>query len=115
VFARRDWLKAHPELAQAYVDSIVQGIARTKRDPNFAANSLKKYMKLDDDKAALAAAQWSAANVLADSPSTQAASFADILTILSQKGAKTEGFDASKFIDNSFVESAASRGVAAGN
>jgi len=110
ITVRRDYMQAHPQIVQAYIDSIFEGIAKVKTDPQFGATVLEKYMKVDPQYA-LPAAQWAGTYLIADPPTTTIANFSDIIAGLGQQNPNLIGFDMTKYVDNSFVESAITRGV----
>ncbi len=113
IVAKADWIKANHDTTQKYVDSVVQGIAKMKADHAFAANVLKQYMKLDDLSVATKTVDWASANLFPNVPTTKPDDFLDAVTVLSEKNDKVKSFDLAKLIDNSFVDNAASRGLAA--
>jgi NitT/TauT family transport system substrate-binding protein len=112
VIVQRSWLASHKDVAQKYIDSLVQGIARSKADRPFAAQTLAKYMKLDDKDAAKRSVDYADDNLFASTPTIKKEDFADAIDVLSETNAKVKGFDATKIIDNSLVESAVQRGLA---
>ncbi|MFI5268272.1 MAG: ABC transporter substrate-binding protein, partial [Chloroflexota bacterium] len=111
IVVQRAWLNSHKDVAQKYVDSIVQGIARTKKDQPFAADTLAKYMKLDDKAAAAKAVAYAAQNLFPSSPDIKADGFTDSVEVLSAKNPNVKNFDVNKIIDNSLVQSAIQRGL----
>lgn len=105
------WLKSHRAEAQKYVDGIVQGIARSKKDRAFATQTLAKYMKLDDQDAAKRSVDYSDDNLFASQPTIKKEDFADAIAVLSETNPKIKDFDVTKILDNSLVESAIQRGL----
>ncbi len=111
IVVQRAWLNSHKDVAQKYVDSIVQGIARTKKDQPFAADTLAKYMKLDDKAAAAKAVAYADQNLFPSSPDIKADAFADAVAVLAPTNPKVQNFDVNKIIDDSLVQSAVQRGL----
>jgi NitT/TauT family transport system substrate-binding protein len=111
IVVQRSWLNSHRDVAQKYVDSIVQGIARTKKDQPFAATTLAKYMKLDDKAAAAKAVAYADQSLFPSSPDIKADAFADSVEVLAPTNPKVQGFDVNKIIDDSLVQSAIQRGL----
>jgi len=111
VTASRPWVAGHREVVQRYIDSLVQGTARTKKDKVFAVNVLKKYFKSDDDKAMEATYDFFALEVSPAIPQITPEQFTDAIDILAARNPKVKGWDVNKAIDQSFVKSAAERGL----
>lgn len=111
VTGSRAWIQGHRDVMQKYIDSLVQGTARTKHDKAFALSVLKKYFKSDDDKGMSAAYDFFALDVAPALPAITEAQFKDAIIELSKKNKKVEGFDVTRAIDNSFVKSAGDRGL----
>ena len=111
IVVQRAWLNSHRDVAQKYVDGIVEGIARSKKDQAFAATTLAKYMKLDDKSAATKSVAYADKNLFPNSPDIKPDGFTDSIAVLSAKNAKVKGFDVNKIIDDSLVQSAVQRGL----
>lgn len=111
VTASRSWISSHRDLMQKYVDSLVQGTARTKKDKAFAISVMKKYFKTDDEKGLNATYDFFALEVAPALPYITEDQFKEAIAELGKKNEKIKGFDASKVIDPSFVKSAADRGL----
>ncbi|MDE3102102.1 MAG: ABC transporter substrate-binding protein [Chloroflexota bacterium] len=110
VTVRRDFLTAHRDVVQRFIDSMVIAIARAKKDKTASLASLAKWSKLTDPRLAGAAYTMSTTTYPA-LPYPTVALFADSVSELSSKNPKVKGFDVSKIIDGSFVKSAADRGL----
>jgi NitT/TauT family transport system substrate-binding protein len=111
IIVQRAWMNSHKDTVQKYVDSIVQGIARSKKDRPFAAQTLAKYMKLDNMDYAKRSVEYAADNLFPDAPTIKKEDFADAVDVLADTNPKLKDFDVSKIIDNSFVQSAIQRGL----
>jgi ABC-type nitrate/sulfonate/bicarbonate transport system substrate-binding protein len=109
--AQGAWLAGHKAEAQKYVDSIVQVIARLKKDKQFAFDVYKKYLKLDDQRLLEAAYDSSVVQVTPPLPFPKPEQFADSVETLAQKNPKAKTFDLKAFIEPSLVQSAADRGL----
>src|SRR5581483_10569647 len=99
------------DTVQKVVDSIVQGAARAKSDKNFALGVLKKYYQNDDAQQMDAAYEFYAKEVVPTLPYPKADQYKDALDTLSANNEKLKNFDVTKIFDDSFVKSAASRGL----
>lgn len=111
IIVQGSWLKSHHAEAQKYIDSVVQGIARAKKDRAYAAQELAKYMKLDNNADVKRAIDYGADNLWASQPTIKKEDFADAVAVLGDTNPKVKGFDVSKILDNSLVESAIKRGL----
>jgi NitT/TauT family transport system substrate-binding protein len=111
--ARRSWISDNKDTTQKYLDSVVEGIARAKKDKALSVGLIKKYLKErgGDDKALEATYEFNVNEIFRIPPVTTPDLFQDSITQLSEKTAKAKDFDIKTLIDNSFVENAASRGV----
>ena len=111
IVVQRSWMNADHDVVQKYVDSIVEGIARTKKDKAFAVQVIEKYLKVDEQSAS---DTWDYATkgLFPDQPLASPDQLADAVSILSEKNPKVKDIDLNKVIDNSFVQSAVSRGLA---
>lgn len=110
VTVMRPFLSAHRDVVQRFVDAMVIAIARTKKDKAAALASLTKWSKLDDPRLREATYTMSTKTYPA-LPYPKAELFADSVAELSPKNPKVKGFDISKILDDSFVKSAADRGL----
>jgi NitT/TauT family transport system substrate-binding protein len=109
IVVRRSVLKSQRDAIQRYIDAIVEGIARMKKDKAFSIAVYKKYLKLDDDPALSATYDYAVANLFPSQPLVTPEQFADSVTVLSQKNSKVRDVDLNKVIDNSLVKSAVAR------
>jgi NitT/TauT family transport system substrate-binding protein len=108
--AEGGWLNSHRDVMQRYVDSIVQAIARERQDQAFSIGVLKKYLKSDDDEAM--AEQYRADLAIVPSlPYLVPEQFKDSVEQLAALDPRVRNVDVSKMVDNSFVQSAADRGL----
>jgi len=111
VAAQRTWLGSHHDVMQRYVDSLVQATARVKRDRAFALELMKKYLKSDDEAALNASYDFTSQQVLSPLPFPTAEQFNNVLAIMSKRNDKLNAVDPTKFLDPSFVQNAADRGL----
>lgn len=109
VTVKRDWLNSHKDVAQRYIDSMVQAVVKTKADKADSVALLKKYYKSNDDAAMSVAYDYATKEALASRPFTKVDQFADSIATLSKSNSKIASVDVSKFIDTSLVQSAIDR------
>ncbi len=111
IVVSRAYLGGHKDLAQAYIDSIVQGTARARADKAATVNALKKYYKSDDTRAMEAAYDFWVGEVIPPLPFARPEQFAQTQQDMAKDNPKVKDLDVAKLIDSSFVQSAASRGL----
>jgi ABC-type nitrate/sulfonate/bicarbonate transport system substrate-binding protein len=112
--ARKSWVNANRQVTQAYVDSIVEGIARAKADKPLSISLINKYLqdRAGNEEQAAAAYDFDIGEVLRVPPYIKPEQFGDALANLQVADpSKLSDFDVKSVIDDSFVESAATRGV----
>jgi NitT/TauT family transport system substrate-binding protein len=112
--ARKSWVNAHREVTQAYVDSLVEGIARAKADKPLSISLINKYLQDRAGNAAQASAayDYDIGEVLRVPPMITPEQFHDALAQLTAADpAKVGDFEITSIVDDSFVENAAARGV----
>jgi ABC-type nitrate/sulfonate/bicarbonate transport system substrate-binding protein len=100
--AQRSWLTANRDLAQRFVDSVIEAIAAEKQDKPGSIALIKKYLKVED-AAAGADYDYFVGNVIPARPVVSADQFADGIAILAAKNDKLRDFDMTKYIDQSFL------------
>jgi NitT/TauT family transport system substrate-binding protein len=111
---RRDWRDANRELLQRFVDAEIHGLNTVRSQPDVAEMSLAKWLNLDSD-AASQTVQWAIANSYATVPWVRAEAFGDSVQLLGESNERLASFDPNTIVDNSFVQSAADRGLTAAN
>jgi NitT/TauT family transport system substrate-binding protein len=112
VMAQRAWLNGHRDVMQRYIDSLIEGTARTKKDKAFAISAMKKFFKTEDDAAMAATWDFFANDVATLEPLIRPEQFTDTLIELAKQNPGVKNYDVTKAIDNSFVQSALERGLA---
>ena len=105
----RAYVTAHPDVAQSYVDSIIEGIAKLKSDRALAISVLGKRIKSDDQKAMGVAYDFYTKEIFPTYPEPKPELFKDAITELSKEDPKLKTFDVNKIIEPSFVKKAESR------
>lgn len=104
------YVNAHKPEVQKYVDSIVQAIAREKKDKEFTEKVLSQYLKIDDKRLLDAAYDYWVPNT-PTLPFPKTEQFVDSVAILAEKNPAAKNYDLNKLLDPSFVQSAADRGL----
>ncbi len=111
LIVQRGYLNQNRATIQKYVDSIVEGIARAKKDKDLAVKALMKNMKLDDKSLAERTWQYATTEVFPDAPEIKPEHFKDSVEVLGAKNPKVKDVDLNKMIDRTLVQSAVDRGV----
>jgi NitT/TauT family transport system substrate-binding protein len=109
ITVQRSWLNANRDVAQRYIDSIVEAIARSRSDKELALKVLAKYLKNDDQRALQTTYDFFVGQVTPTYPTTSTDQFADVVAQLSPQNDKIASFDLNKLLDPSFVQSAIDR------
>ena len=91
--------------------SAKEAIAYMKKNKPAVVNVLKKYFKSTDDAAMGAAYDFYTNEVIPAQPFPRPELFGDAITALAARNDKVKGFDASKIVDQSFVQKAIDRGL----
>jgi NitT/TauT family transport system substrate-binding protein len=111
VMAKRAWAESHKDIVQRYVDSLVQGMVRAKKDKPYTVGVLKTYFKSDNEHAMSVAYDFFVGEVLPVFPYPETVQFAEGQRVLGAKTPKVLTVDVAKLIDRSYVKSAADRKV----
>lgn len=110
VVVQRSYMTANRPVIQRYVDSLVQSIAAMRKDKAGAIAVLKKQLQVNDE-AILGRTYDYAMNLFPSLPYPKADHLADSVTVLGATIEKIRTYDISKMLDESFVKSAADRGL----
>lgn len=111
IVIKRSYLVVNKAVVQRYVDSIVQAIAKVKKDKAFAVGVYKKYLKIDDEIALGRTWEYATTQLFPALPYAKLDQFNDITLELAKRNDKAKTYDVSKMLDESFVKSAADRGL----
>ncbi len=111
IASRRSWVDSHRDTMQRYVDSIVQAIARAKKDKPFTVGVMKKYFQSTDQEAMSIAYDFFMTEITPSLPYPKVEQFADAQRFLGALNQRVHDFQVSKLIDDSFMKSAAQRGL----
>lgn len=111
IVVKRSFITANRSTVQKYVDSIVQAIVRVKKDKAFAVGVYKKYLKIDDETALGRTWEYATTQLFPALPYAKLDQFNDITPELAKRNDKAKTFDVSKMLDETFVKSAADRGL----
>lgn len=109
---QRSYRDANAPTLQAYVDAVVEGIARVRSDRVLSTDLLKKNLNIDSAEDADATyAYISRPELLPSYPYPRAEQFTDTLAVLGQTNERMSKLDVASLLDISFVKSAEDRGV----
>jgi NitT/TauT family transport system substrate-binding protein len=109
---QRSYRDAHQATVQAYVDSVVEGIARVRSDRALTLDLLKTNMNIEADEDLNVTYDYFTRQELMPSlPYPRAEQFADTLEILGKSNEHLAQIDLTALLDPSFIKSAEDRGV----
>ena len=115
ITVRKSWAASNHALVQAYVDSLVEGIAFVKNNKEAALEIMQKYIKFNDPAAYEEAYDlyYAGANpIIPNDPFPRPGQFTDIVNRSRQSNASIKSYDLNNLLDPSFVQSAVDRGLA---
>ena len=107
----RPYVTAHRDVVQAYMDSIIEGVAAAKADRTQTVSVLEKSYKSSDDKAMNAAYDFYTGSVLPALPFPKPDQFADAQALLGATNDQVRQYKIDSLLDPSFVQDAANRGL----
>ena len=99
----------------AFYDAVVEALAREKQDRHTSVQLLEKYLQTQDEAGMNAAFDYYMQNVLPALPYPKVEQFADAQRTTSAVNAKAADVRVESFLDSSFVQSAAERGLDKGS
>jgi NitT/TauT family transport system substrate-binding protein len=111
IVVQRSYFTLGHDALQKYIDGLVQGAALAHKDKATSLKVMKTGFKSDDDQAMNAAYDYYVNEIMPSLPYATPDQFKDAIDLLSQTDEKIKGFDVSKIIDRSLVQSAADRGL----
>lgn len=111
IYFQRSFVASRRDVAQKVVDSVVQSIAAIKRDRTQSIAVMRQRLKSDDEPGLNAAYEFFSKE-FPSLPYPKPEYFAEAITTLGKNNEKMRNFDVSKVLDQSFVQSAADRGLA---
>ncbi|MBV8719793.1 MAG: ABC transporter substrate-binding protein [Chloroflexi bacterium] len=111
IVVNRQWMNAHKDVMQRYIDSIVQAIALSKKNKEQSIPVLGKYLQNDDPRALGVTYDFFVGTVTPDYPVVKAELFGDAIEQLGAQNDKIKSFDVNSILDNEFVQSAMDRHV----
>src|SRR5207248_2097923 len=111
IVVQRAWLNSNHDVAQRYIDSIVQAFALSKKNKEQSLPVLGKYLKNDDQRAMGVTYDFFVGTVTPDYPVVKPELFADAVQQLGAQNEKIKTFDLKSILDNQFVQSAMDRHV----
>jgi NitT/TauT family transport system substrate-binding protein len=109
IIVQRSWLTQHHDVAQNYVDSVVEAIVRARADRATAVTVLQKYLQSDDLEALGVTYDFFMGEVIPSDPSPHIDQFQNDVEQLSVQNPAVRDVDLGKLIDASFVRSALER------
>jgi NitT/TauT family transport system substrate-binding protein len=109
---QRSYRDANTATLQAYVDSVVEGIARVRSDPATAKQLLKTNLNIEsDDDVSVTYNYFSSQQLMPSLPYPRPDQFTDTLAVLGKSNENLTKLDVGSLLDTSFVSSAEQRGL----
>lgn len=109
---QRSYRDASSATLQAYVDAVVEGIARVRSDRPLASALLKKNLNIESAKDVDATySYFSRPELMPTYPYPRPEQFTDTLAILGQSNERLAKLEVATLLDPSFIKSAEDRGV----
>ena len=108
----RTYANANKTAVQRYVDSLVQAVARGKKDKPFGIGVLKKMLNISDEAALNETYDFYVTGIFPVYPHTDIAAFNSSRDSLVATNPKVKDLDVTKVVDDSFVQDAEKRKVA---
>jgi len=113
LIVQRGYRDANQATLQAYVDALVEGIARARSDRVLAVEVLRKSLNIESaEDLNVTYDYFSRPDLMPSLPYPRPEQFADTLSVLGQTNERVSKLDVSALLDASFVRSAEQRGVA---
>jgi NitT/TauT family transport system substrate-binding protein len=110
---QRSYRDSNRAVVQAYIDALMEGIARVHRDKALSLDILRKYLKIESDEDLnVTYAYYARQELMPSAPYPRPEQFADTLAILGQTSERLANLDVAALLDASFVSSAEQRGLA---
>jgi NitT/TauT family transport system substrate-binding protein len=112
VSVMRSYMTSHRDVVQRYIDALVEADAREKKDKAFTLQVIQKRMGIDDETTLNAIYNFfTQESILPAHPFPSLDQWVLPLNQLAAKNENAKGFDVSKILDPSFVQSAVDRGL----
>jgi ABC-type nitrate/sulfonate/bicarbonate transport system substrate-binding protein len=110
--AQRAYRNTNQVTLQAYVDALVEGIARVRSDKALAIQELKTNVKIESEQDVNVTYNYFTSSELMPAlPYPRVEQFSDTLEALGKSNEQLAKLDIAPLLDTSFVESAEQRGV----
>jgi ABC-type nitrate/sulfonate/bicarbonate transport system substrate-binding protein len=109
---KRSTINTQHDLVQRVVNAVVEATAIQKKDKAASEKALVDWADMTDQRVLDLAYDYWTNHVLRVPPSLKPSDFQGFLDDLSQRNDKAKGFDFTKMLDNSFVDTAVAQGLA---
>ncbi|MCA1647739.1 MAG: ABC transporter substrate-binding protein [Chloroflexi bacterium] len=109
---QRSYRDANQATVQAYVDALLEGIARVHSDRALAVELLKSNMNIDaDEDLNVTYDYFTRPELMPSLPYARPEQFADTLAVLGKTDERLPKLDVAALLDTSFIRSAEERGI----
>lgn len=107
---QRSWIASNRAVAQRYVDSIVEAIAREKKDKTFTLQSMQDFLQTSDQQVLnVTYDYYSQDKITTPLPFPKAELYSIQLEQIAKQNAAAKSFDINKIVNPEFVQSASDR------
>ena len=104
VTVRRSFMTQRRDVVTNYLKSILEAIARVKRDKPFAVEVMSKYFRINDREMMEETYEVSVSKYLKRVPTPTAEAFRSVIDELAQVNPKAKGQDPKRFYDDSILQ-----------
>jgi NitT/TauT family transport system substrate-binding protein len=107
VAAQTSYAQAHPDITVKFLQALIQAVHREKTDKAYAEQVLRKYMKVNDQKALDETYAYYVNEVVPDIPRPDVAQFQTAQADLAKQNAKVAAVNLANLVDTSYINKAA--------
>jgi NitT/TauT family transport system substrate-binding protein len=111
IVVRRAWLAQNRATAQKYIDSIVEAIAREKKDKPYTLSIMRTNLGITDDQVLGEIYDYFTKRAVPSQPAPRPEIFTDMVASLGQTSERIRAVDINTMLDPSLVQSAIDRGL----
>jgi len=107
IAAKPSYTRDHPDITEKFMRALIQSIQREKTDKAYTQQVIRKYMKVNDQKALDETYSYYVDEVVPDIPIPDVTQFQPTRADLATQNAKVAAVDLTKLVDASYVNKAA--------
>lgn len=111
ISVKQSYLASHHDVAQRFVDALVEGLALVKKDRAATIRAIGKHLKVSDPQVLDETYAFETSELFPALPYVNAGQLQATVQVLSQRNHKVADVNLNRMLDGSFVQSAADRNV----